>query len=242
MATTYRVLDRDVTVPLTVDRATGGLLVVPGDADAIAARLPDDLTPVRLPGGRGLLLLLAVDYLDNPLGTYDEVVVGLAARPVGMRGGPLVGLTDVLRGRTGVWIEHMAVSQPFTRAAGEAIWGYPKTLDDIAMDHAGSRARTTWGRDERRILTVEQPTAGVLPAPPLPVTTYTRIDGTTMQTGLRAAARGVGVAVSGARVDLGDHPLADDLATLGLDRRPLAAAWLSSIRLQFTAATPVHGA
>lgn len=241
MATTYRVLDRDVTVPMTVDHAVGGLMVLPGDAEAIAAHLPDDLTPVRLPGGRGILLLLAVDYRDNPLGAYDEVVVGLAARPVGIRGGPVVGLADVLRGRTGVWIEHMAVSQAFTRAAGEAIWGYPKTLDDLALDIDGGRARATWARDGRTILTASQPTSGLLPAPPLPVTTYTRIDGTTMQTGLRAAARGVGVSLRGARIDLGDHPLADDLAALGLGRRPLAAAWLSSIRMQFTDATPVHG-
>ena len=159
-----------------------------------------------------------------------------------MRGGPVVGLADVLRGRTGVWIEHMAVSQPFTRAAGEAIWGYPKTLDDIDLDLDARRARTTWARDGETILTVRQPTSGVLPAPTLPVATYTRIDGTTMRTGLQATARGVGVTTRGAHVRLGNHPLADDLADLGLDRRPLAAAWLSSIRLHFTDATPVHGA
>ncbi len=241
MPTTYRVLERDVTVPMTVEHAVGGLLVLPGDARAIAAHLPDDLAPVRLPGGLGVVLLLCVDYRDNPLGAYDEVVVGLAARPVGMRGGAVVGIADVLRGRTGVWIEHMAVSEPFTRAAGEDIWGYPKTLDDLELDLAGRRARTTWRREGRTILAAEQPTAGVLPAPTLPVTTYTRIDGTTMQTGLRATARGVGVSVLGARVALGDHPLADDLATLGLGRRPLAAAWLSSIHMEFTEATPVHG-
>lgn len=234
-------LDRDVDVPMTVGHAVAGLVVLPGNASAIADRLPDDLTPVRLPGGLGVVLLLCVDYRDNPLGAYDEVVVGLAARPLGMRGGPAVGLADVLRGRTGVWIEHMAVSEPFTRAAGEAIWGYPKTLDDLSLDIDARTARTDWARDGRTILTAEQSTTGFLPAPGLPVTTYTQVDGTTLRTGLRATARGVGVSLRGAHVRLGDHPLADDLAALGLGRRPLAAAWLSSVRMTFTDATPLHG-
>lgn len=238
---TYRVQDTDVQVPMTVEHAVGGLTIIPGDADAIDAALPSDLAPVRLPGGLGVVLLLAVDYVDNPLGAYDEVVVGLAARPVGMRGGPVVGVADVLRGRTGVWIEHMAVSEAFTREAGETIWGYPKTLDDLTIDHDGPRATSTWARDGRTILEVSQPTRGLLPAPALPVTTYTRIDGRTMQTSLRARARGVGVAVTGVRTTLGDHPLADELAGLGVGRRPIAAAWLSSIRMDFSTATPLHG-
>lgn len=241
MAMTYRVQDTDVEVPMTVERAVGGLTIVPGDAAAIAAALPDDLAPVRLPGGLGVVLLLAIDYVDNPLGAYDEVVVGLAARPVAMRGGPVVGIADVLRGRVGVWIQHMAVSQSFTREAGETIWGYPKTLDDLAIDHSGARAHTRWGRDGATILEVSQPTTGFLPAPTLPVTTYTRIGDVTMQTTLRARSRGVGVAVTGVRTDLGEHPVADELADLGVGRRPIAAAWLSSIRMDFGTATPLHG-
>lgn len=237
---TYSVMDTDVAVPMTVEHAVAGLTVLAGDADAIDRSLPDDLAPVRLPGGFGVVLLLAVDYVDNPLGDYDEVVVGLAARPVGMRGGPLEGVLDVLRGRFGVWIEHMAVDQAFTREAGETIWGFPKTLDELAFDHGGRRATCTWARDGQEVLRVTQPTRGLLPAPALPVSTYTRIDGRTMQTRLRARSRGVGVAVTGVDIELGEHPLSEELAELGLARRPLAAAWLSSVRMRFSAATPLH--
>lgn len=212
---------------MTVGDAVGGLTVVAGDGDAIAAALPPDLRPVRLPGGRGIVLLLVVHYRDSPLGDYDEVVVGLAARPHGSA-------------RVGAWIEHMAVSQPFTRAAGEQIWGYPKTLDDLTFDHEGPTASCTWSRDGREVLRVAQPTAGRLPAPPLPVTTWTRMDGRTMATSLRARARGVGVGLRGAAVELGDHPLAGDLRALGLDRRPLATAWLSHVRMRFEDARPLR--
>lgn len=237
---TYRVMDTDVRVPMTVERAVAGLTVLAGDADAIDAALPDDLVPVRLPGGFGVVLLLAVDYVDNPLGDYDEVVVGLAARPLGIRGGPARGAMDVLRGRFGVWIQHMAVSQAFTREAGDAIWGYPKTLDDIAFDHDGRHATCEWARDGRDILRITQSTRGRLAAPPLPATTYTRIEGRTMRTRLTARARGVGVTVAGVAVELGEHPVADELAALGLDRRPVAAAWLSDVRMRFSTAAPLH--
>lgn len=241
MATTWTVQGTDVEVPMTVGLATGGLTLWTATGAAVEAALPSDLVPVRLPGGRALVLLLAVHYVDNPLGDYDEVVVGLAARPVRMHGGLVQGVRDVLRGRFGVWIEHMAVSQAFTRDAGEAIWGYPKTLDDLALDHEGPRAVGTWARDGRQLLRVTQPTRGVLPAPPLPVVTYTQVDGRTMRTRLTARSSGVGVAVAGARVELGDHPLADQLRGLGLEGRPLAASWLSAVQMEFGEATPLHG-
>lgn len=241
MATTFRVMDTDVEVPMQVGHAVGGLSVFAGNAAAIRDTLPDDLTPVQLPGGRGIVLLLVVRYLDNPLGSYDEVVVGLAARPLRMRGGPVVGVRDVLQGRFGVWIEHMAVSEPFTREAGEQIWGYPKTLDEIDLDVTGPRATCTWGRDGGTILTTAQPTTGLLPAPPLPVQTYTRIDGVTMRTRLRARTRGVGVRPLGTRVELGDHRVAEDLADLGIANRPLAASWLSRVEMAFDVAQPLHG-
>lgn len=225
--TTHQVLDRAVQVPMTVDDAVGGLTVVAGDADVISSRLPADLRPVRLPGGRGIVLLLAVHYLDSPLGDYDEVVVGLAARPHGSA-------------RVGAWIEHMAVSQSFTRAAGEQIWGYPKTLDELAFDHGSTRASCSWARDGREILRIEQPTTGRVPAPPLPVTTFTRMDGRTMATSLRADARGVGVRARASEVELGDHPVADDLRELGVGGRPLAAAWLSHVRMRFEDARPLR--
>lgn len=239
---TYSVMDTEVEVPMTVDRAVAGLTVLAGHAAAIDDALPDDLAPVRLPGGFGIVLLLAVDYVDNPLGDYDEIVVGLVARPLGMRGGPVRGLADVLRGRFGAWIQHMGVTQPFTREAGERIWGYPKTLDEIAFDHAGARATCDWRRDGQDILRVTQPMTGALPAPPLPTTTYTRIDDRTMRTQLRARARGVGVSITGVDVELGTHHVAEELAALGVDRRPVAAAWLSDVSMDFSTARPLHHA
>jgi hypothetical protein len=225
---------------MTVEHAVAGLTVVPGDPDAVADALPEALAPVRLPTGHAIVLLLAVDYVDNPLGDYDEVVVGMVARPRGP-GGTVHGLLhSVLRGHHGVWIEHMAVSQPFTREAGEAIWGYPKTLDELGFDHRGRRARCTWARDGRSILTLEQPTRTRLPAaPPLRMTTYTQVDGTVMTTRLTARARRIGIAPGSGEIHLGDHPVADQLRGLGLQRAPLATVWLARTRMRFSTARPL---
>lgn len=241
MPTTYRVMDTDVQVPMTVERSIAGLTAVSADPGAIAAALPDDLVPLRLPGGRGLVLLLVVDYVANPLGDYDEVVVGLAAQPRRAARVPALRRAgDLLRGRFGVWIQHMAVNQAFTQEAGRTIWGYPKTLDELAFRHDGATATCAWARDGQDVLRVRQPTAGSLPAPAMTVSTYTRIGPTTMRTALRATARGVGVTRDGATIELGAHPLADELRTFGLGGRPLVNAWMSDVHMRFDTARPLR--
>jgi hypothetical protein len=75
--------------------------------------------------GRTPLVLLFVDYRVNDLGDYDEVGVALLARH---------------RGRIGVYVHQLPVTQPFTMEAGRTLWGLPKWLARAELSIIGPDA------------------------------------------------------------------------------------------------------
>jgi len=67
--------------------------------------------------------LATIDYRDNDLGEYCEVGITLFVAPAA--GG----------GEAGTFITRLPVNQAFTCAAGQKIWGFPKTVEDIVMEY-----------------------------------------------------------------------------------------------------------
>lgn len=228
---TYTVMGQRLDVPLHIAEAIGGIGVFTADADRIAEQLPGGLVPVRLPGGRGLVVLMLVDYRDNPLGDYDEGIVGFAVRPAG-RGRRAL--------RAGMWVQHMPVSQPFTREAGEVLWGYPKTVDDLSLTTGGGRAMLRWERDGLRILRLAVRTGGRLSIPRVRAATYTLKDGVVHRTRLTASAATARIGLWGARAETGDHPVGCALEALGLRRRALLSLWVEGVAMDFGIAQPVR--
>jgi hypothetical protein len=121
---TYEIAGRTVTMPVVVRDASAGTAMFEVDAAAAQALLPGDaFTVVESSPGRSQLALATIDYRDNDLGDYHEVGVTLFVEP---RGG----------GEAGTFITHLPVDQEFTCAAGRGIWGFPKTVESIALDYA----------------------------------------------------------------------------------------------------------
>jgi hypothetical protein len=170
--------------------------------------------------GRTPLVLLLVDYRVNDLGDYDEVGVALLARH---------------RGRTGVYVHQLPVTQPFTVEAGRTLWGLPKWLARAELSIAGADA-TCHLADEsgRHVLTAALRT---LPwrlrlRLPIALTTLAPRDGEILASRVRGRISGIRVGPGGARVVLGNgHPMADELRAVGLPRRPVAT--LAAEHLEF---------
>ena len=226
-----------VELPVHIPEAVAGAGIFTARADRLAADLPDGLQPVRLPTGQGLVAVMAVEYVENPLGDYDEMVVGTVATPTG-DGGVLGSLRDLARGRVGLWVRHMPVSQAYTREAGETIWGYPKTLDELVIHRAAGQPLTgRWAADGRDVLTLTVTTRGVgLRTPSVPASTYTTKEGVVHRTVLSAAFSGFRAGPLGARLELGDHPIAEDLRALGVGRRAIVSARVDAAEMTFQAA------
>jgi hypothetical protein len=230
---TYEIADRTVTMPVVVRDASAGTAMFEVDAAAARALLPGDAfrvvesSPGRSQRARTQLALATIDYRDNDLGDYHEVGVTLFVEPAG-------------GGEAGTFITDLPVDQSFTCEAGRGIWGFPKTVEQIDLAYADDSAVTTLRMDGELVLVRRLPRGGTEEMPVMDMVTYSYIDGVAHATAFGQGGTGTQVQVGGAGVELelGSHPLAGRLASLGLPGAPVVlCTWTEHMHGTF--ATPV---
>ena len=185
--------------------------------------------------GRAVCSLAFVRYTDGDLGPYHEFAVAFLVRP---QDGPRASKGRSGKGLRGVgaFIHWLPVDQTFTLEAGRSIWGFPKELADIPM-HLSSRIKRCAVRFDGRTA-IE---LAVSPGLPVPAgrtaprfTAYSCLDGVTRRTPWTVRASGVRTRPGGARVVLGDHPVAEELRELGLDRaHALGTTTVAHVAMEF---------
>lgn len=236
----YLIQGRTVSMPCIVRDACSATATWLVPAAAGQALLPGpELEVAEVLPGRGLLSISCIDYRDNDLGDYNEVSIALFVRERGTpRGVPYAGSAiDMMRGKLPTHILHLPVNQSFTCEAGRVIWGFPKTVDEIDFDTGGDRARCTWSRDGQEVLRVSMPIGGTRDFPEQILRTYSYIDGVLHKTDFTSSAKNLGVKLRGAHLELGAHPIADQLRSLGLPKPALMSMWMGKMRGRFE---PAH--
>ncbi len=238
-APVYEFQGREVRLPCQVRDASSGSATFLVGARAARAMLPGETYDVvEILPGRALLSLAIIDYKDNDLGDYNEVSLAFVVRErTAPRGLPYLGAAwNVARGRLATFIHWLPVNQGFTRDAGEGIWGFPKTVEEIDFDYAEDRATCRLAAGGRHVLTLSLPRGGKKTLPDNELVTYTYIQGVPHKTRFTSGAEGFGFAGGGgARLELGDHPYADQLRTLGLPKKPLMCTWMERMHGTFLA-------
>ncbi|HVP29200.1 MAG TPA: acetoacetate decarboxylase family protein [Myxococcota bacterium] len=234
----YTIQGRPVSLPCEVRDAASGAATYLVDAAAARRWLPDpSLDVTELLPGRALLSIACIDYRENDLGDYAEISLALFVRERrAPRGLPYLGtLVDLARSRIATYIHRLPVTQSFTCEAGRAIWGFPKTVDEIRWDFGETRARCAWRKDGHQVLTMTLPRGGTRTLPDTTMQTYTMRDGALHVTPFVSGATGFGVRLGGASLALGDHPIADELRALRLPKRPLMTTWMEHMHGRFEA-------
>ena len=226
----YLIEGRTVTMPVVVRDASAGTAMFEVDAAAAQDLLPGDaFTVVESSPGRAQLNIATIDYRDNDLGDYHEVGITLFVTPR-------------TSGEAGTFITHLPVDQKFTCAAGRGIWGFPKSVEDIAVVYGDDTVATTLRMDGELVLRLILPRGGTDTLPQTPMTTYTYIDGVPHATEFAQGGAGSQVLVGsdGVELELGTHKVADQLAALGLGPSPaILSTWTEHMRGTFSAPTPV---
>jgi Acetoacetate decarboxylase (ADC) len=213
-ARTWRVQGETITLPVRIrDAEMASAVFTARPADAATCLAGTGLRPFTL-AGRSFSVLMLVHYGEWVLGSYDEIGVGVFAR------GP--------NGRPGLHIVDLPVTGEFTREAGQDIWALPKWLMRSDLRFDGPSASVTVHDGEAFVMRVRL-RAGRIGVPfglPAKVRTWSVLDrGAQAGVLLRGAApmnlRGAHVGRGRVRVELGDHPMAERVAALGMTRRPL---------------------
>jgi hypothetical protein len=235
----YTIQGREVRLPVEVRDAASGVATYLVDIAAARRLVPDAFEVPEVWPGRTLFSLAVIDYRDNDLGAYHEVSLAFFVRRRGER--PLfpVNIADFFRGRLPTYIRHLPVDGAFTREAGEVIWGFPKTVQQIDWERRPERCTCTLTMDGQHALTLSLPAGGARTLPEQHMTTYSLIDGVPHATAFTSAVEGAGFHFGGVELTLGTHPIADELRSLGLPRRPLMAIWMERMRGRFEKAEPL---
>lgn len=225
-------------MPCVVRDACAGTATWLVSSRAAQALLPGpELQVAEVAPGRGLLSIACIDYRDNDLGDYNEVSVAIFVRNRSPRRTiPYFGsIVDMLRGVLPTHILHLPVDQSFTCEAGRTIWGFPKTVDDIDFDTSGDRARCVWNKDGHTVLKLSLPRGGHRTLPEQTLRTYSYVDGVLHATRFTSGAEDFGIRLAGAQIELGAHPIADELRSLGLPKPALMSMWMGKMRGCFEA-------
>ena len=229
----YRIQGRSVELPCVVRDAGSGNVVYMVPSEIAQKRIPGDaFEVVEAAPGMTQLILAIIDYRDNDLGDYHEVGIIFLVKPRGAS-----------PEQTGTFIYRLPVSQSLSCEAGCTIWGFPKTVEGIDFSYADETVRCRLEMDGRPVFTLTMPRLDSQeePADEAETRTYTYLDGrphaTPFHTGGATAITPSG---EGVVLDLGDHPLADELRELGLqDSVPVMSGWNEHMTGRFGEARPI---
>jgi hypothetical protein len=219
-----------LTMPIKIRAADLHSATYSVDADA-AQKLIDysGLRVCRYVPGRAVVTLMLVRYVDGDLGQYHEFATAVMVNPPGSDARGPRALLEAC-----AFIHHLPVDQAFTLEAGQRIWGFPKVMADFTV-----RDCNQFGFD----FSVDgQLVASMEFRPGLPVglgsrgqalRQYSHRDGVTREIQSEITPRGMRARLGGARLRLGDHPYAKELASLGLPKRALMSNSFANVAMSF---------
>ena len=224
-----------LTMPVVIRKADQHSAMFSVDAKA-AQRLIDysGLQIFEYLPGRAILLQLLVRYIDGDLGKYHEYGTAFMVNKPGTTARGLRAIADAA-----TFIHHLPVDQEFTLEAGRTIWGYPKIMADFTV-REGRKFEFDVSADGHLIAGIEFSRG--LPHPAMKtqnLTTYSHLDGVTRATSSQMSTSGVRTRLGGARIRLGDHSYAKELASLGLPKRALMTQSVANVEMSFDDARAV---
>ena len=226
--TTHDILGTPITMPVQVADASAGTVIFDVSLDAARALAPEGFEVVESEPGRAQFALALVDYRVNDLGAYHEVGTILFVRPVG-------------GGEDGNFITHLPVDQEFTCVAGNQIWGFPKSVEQIDVTQTEDTSRWVLTMDGELVLDITVPRGGTDEMPPLPMTSYTLLDGKPHATRFTQGGTGSGMGFGeGVSLTLGTHPIAKELESLGLpEAKVVVTTWTEKMQATFEEPQPL---
>ncbi len=211
-------------LPILYFREDSFVLFFTADEQRLRDALPSpEMHPVTVGRGRGVVAVAAFNYVETTIGPYGELAVAV---PVvyGRRPLPLLPLLREANCKGfGMMVLQLPVTTQMARDAGRSVWGYPKFVADMDFLVTPERLKCELREGERLILRVEVRRGGILRRDNRPLVTYSVKDGNLVKTVIPQRAVYMTDIFPDGFVELGEHPVAESIAKLGLSSRPFAS-------------------
>ncbi|KOX01591.1 MULTISPECIES: acetoacetate decarboxylase family protein [unclassified Streptomyces] len=191
-------------------------------ARAIRSRLPEELSPLEIVPGLGLVSVMFFRYDVCDIDFYTEAAVGIAVKPA--RHGRL-GFFDLVTGLKNEHLDSYVLSLPVSteiaQVRGHDGYGFPKWVTglDVDINHHRTTARVandSGGVDLSLLASTPTQKAYVSGERVGSLTSYTRIDGAWHSTLNQTNVLNAGTTrnTSGIALQLGEGRMSDDLRSL----------------------------
>jgi len=210
----YTIEEQTVVLPVRVREASSvyGSFLVP--AAAVKKLLPAGLTPLQTIPGRATCTIVGVDYREGDL-------------------------LSMIRNQAPAYIHRLPVTTSFSCEAGRHIWGFPKDVMDIEFADTDATRTVTLRDRERLVLQLSAPRGGSKKFAGIDIEAMGSWGGPVQVTPAQMSGEGVKAGFRAGQLVLGDHPIADELRTLGLPKKPLIAGSIESFTGSFGEARPL---
>jgi len=227
LASQHTIAGTVLTMPVRVRKATQHTAMFAVDADAAQQMIDySGLQVYRFLPGRALVTLILTHFVDSDLGTYHEYSTCVSVNAPDSK--------PSLRSMQTAFVHHMFVDQAFTLEAGRTIWGFPKVMADYAI-RDGNQFGFDANIDGQLVIGMEFRPGLKIPGASRKqeLSSYSYLDGVRRESQFEMLPTGVRYRPGGARVRLGDHPVAKELASLGLPKRALVSISSENVAMTF---------
>lgn len=186
----------------------------------IKAILPSErMNPYRVTPWHSMLSITAYQYRQTDLGPYNEVAIAVPVtldRQTPLFTGTLRKMPEAMM----IYMHHLPVTTEIAREVGVEFAGYPKFVAEIEFTEEGDWLTCDLRADGQAILTLRGRKLALKPAPRLRLSPLTYRRGYILRSEFLLSESEMGASRSGQDVtlELGRHPIADELRNLNLGR------------------------
>jgi len=217
-------------LPILYYRDDALALYFTADFEKVKAAMPSDrLHPVILPGNKAIVAICAFNYIDTSIGSYGEVAVALPAvfdRKMTSFSGLLAAIRESGYPGFGVVVMHLPVTRVEARDAGRGEWGYTKFIADMHFTVSPEYMECRMLEGDDHILDLRLKRKGFYLRDKKPLTTFSVKDGDLIKTVIpQTATKRISLMPGGSSLELGDHPVAESIRSLGISARPFMSVY-----------------
>lgn len=230
----FDIQGRQVSFPIEVRSARMANAVYTVPADAVEGVVDPAFEVAADVHGAATVVVGFVDYVDNDLGDYDEVLLSVLAR---------TRVEPGASAQEGTYIWRLPVNQAFTCEAGVRMLGLPKTVEDIEISRDGGSTTCTLRSQGSLVMRQTFPDLADVDGVPMPspTTCLSTIDGQpVVSVSEPAGSLRMAFGADGYQLELGTHPWADELRAIGLENAtPTVVTVCDDWRSTFLAPVPI---